>query len=481
MQSYGEPAPATEPVGAPPGLRIAGESPFEIGRSAALGHGAGIRRTVYMLSRMCRRVPSLGERAIAEGRRLQSCAGEREDGLSAELEGLSRGLGVSRSDLWCARSALESLAAPFCTNFGAESPATEDDKVMLSWNFDAPVILRWLMGGFPFFVRNLKGTLPYLCLGVPSLFGIGILNSEGLCCVVNAVGIQDDGDGMSPFELNNLVMENSSAVAEAEGIFKRGPRQATRAMLVGMLMNWNMIWGDRNRGLSVFEYSHNHFHRERATREGVIASANHHQFLDRSLSGSFDPTTQELIAGSYSRLARMWSLLERFRGAIGPQAAKQITSDHIPDYSLLADFGIKGEWWEEKQDDSTISAHAWNLKAHLLSGDFGAAIRELGISTTLYSIQVQPGDMTVWFTRGHPCRNPTVPVYWGRLLGADITRKMDALPPGSAGRERVAAAPKGIFRKDAGPLERSLARAWYGIIGSIESGSFRKAEGATRR
>jgi hypothetical protein len=55
--------------------------------------------------------------------------------------------------------------------------------------------------------------------------------------------------------------------------------------------------------------SHNHMEVARAAdRGGVLASTNHHQFLDRKLSGGADPITEPLIAGSFARLARMWEL-----------------------------------------------------------------------------------------------------------------------------------------------------------------------------
>jgi len=376
-------------------------------------------------------------------------------------------------DLVAARSIMESIILPQCTNFGAVAPATREGDVLVSWNFDASVVLKFLMGRFPFFVQEVEGTIPYLCLGVPGLFGIGILNAQGLCCVVNAVGVTDGGAGISPFELNHQAMESCSTVKEAAQVFQENPRQTTRSMALGMLMNWNMIWADREGSLAVLEYSHNHFHRQDAGEEGFVASANHHQFLDRTRSGSFDPLSQAMIAGSYSRLGRMWALLREHHGRIDPLVAKLIVSDHLPDYSLLEEFGIKGEWWEDKPDDATICAHSWNLKKHLLKGEVFAAMEENSWSTTLYSLQIQPLTHTVWFANGHPCRNPSQPFCWAKELGVSEAT-VDRVPAAAYRFEPRKHLHRGaMFRRDARPLRSLLTRIWFIVIKVVEGVAFR--------
>ena len=429
---------------------------------------------VKFLAHWSQRNPEAREQAVLEARRRRRLLAVRSGDRAREMEGLARGLSMSVDDLWVARSLLEAMVLPQCTNFGAVSPATKNGEVLISWNFDASLLLKLLMGSFPFFVQEVAGTIPYLCLGVPGLFGIGILNAEGLGCVVNAVGVTDGGEGISPFELNHQAMERCTTVKEAARIFRDNPRQTTRSMVFGLLMNWNMIWADRDGGLSVLEYSHNHFHEQEAGQEGIIASANHHQFLDRAKSGSFDPTGQAMITGSYSRLARMWALLREYQGRIDPMVAKVIVSDHLPDYSLLQEYGITGEWWQDKPDDGTICAHSWNLKKHLLKGEVFAALEENSWSTTLYSLQIQPLTHTVWFTNGHPCRKPSRPFGWARLLGA--ADEAPALAPAAAclPRPRKQLDRGDMFRRDAGPFRAFLAKVWFALIKVVEGAAFRK-------
>lgn len=453
-------------------VKLTGDDPLKTGKNAASLAGKRIIFVLKVLSHLAKRLSPRYMETLK--RQLTRAYRDKEHARTKELEaeGLARALGVSPEDITWSRKILESLILPACTNFGAVPPATAGGDIIISWNFDAPYIFRILMGSFPLFVREIKGTIPYLCLGVPGLFGIGILNAQGLSCVVNAVGLRDDGPGMSPFELNNTAMETCSTVREAKSIFTENPRQATCAMTLGMLMNWNMIWADKESSLSVFEYSHNHFHEEKAAGDGIIASANHHQFLDRNLTGSFDPETWSPISGSYSRLSRMWRLLRENKGRIDEIRAKEITSDHIPDYTLLDTFGIKREWWEKRIDNSTICAHAWNFFDHLKRLELEAAFLEISMSTTLYSIQIQPLKLTTWLTTGHPCRNDPVPIDWGEILGSKVEHTNFEVREESPHKLRRRSARSDIFRSELSATEKALNRAWYAFTKTVEKSNF---------
>lgn len=444
---------------------VRGKDRFALGVEAARVSGARTRAVIKVLSGLARRDPSILEAART---------GTAPDaGTLAEVEGASRALSLASDDLLSARRLAQSITMAGCTNFGAVGEATEDGSVMTSWNFDVAPFFRQMMGRFPLFVRELPGAIPYLAMGVPALFGIGVMNAEGLSCVVNAVGLTDDGAGLTPFELNNRAMETCTRVSEASRVFADGPRQALKAITMGILMNWNTIWADREGNLSLFESSHNYFNEHDAAAECSIASANHHQFLDRALSGGVDPVTQPLIAGSFSRLGRMYTLLEEHRGRIGPMVVKQMVSDHMADYSLLADYGIEREWWQERVDDGTICAHAWNVKKHLAAGRMRAAWDEVSFSTTVYSFQLQPLSMTSWFTDGHPCKNDAIPVYWGRLLGNDTDRYPGALDPDELFGAKRQTVRRLIFSDSASGIEGALGRAWMAVSRWAESVNFK--------
>ncbi|MHB8894096.1 MAG: carcinine hydrolase/isopenicillin-N N-acyltransferase family protein [Candidatus Geothermincolia bacterium] len=449
-------------------LVVRGKDRFELGREAARVSGRRTKVIVKALAQWAKAHPTVLDEIGRPG-----LAG-LEPAARMELEGAAGALCLADDDLLAARRVFESMAQTACTNFGAVGPATEDGGEMLSWNMDLPPYFWVLLGRFPLFVRDLDGYIPYVCFGVPALMGIGVMNVEGLTCVVNAVGMTDEGEGMSAYELNNTAMETCSTVDEAAKVYQQGPRGVIKGMTFALLMNFNTIWTDRAGNLSLFEYSHNYFHEEKAGGKSTIASTNHHQFIDRSLDGSFDPSTQKLITGSFARLGRMYALLDEYRGRIGPEVARKIVSDHTPDYSLLEEFGIKPEWWEGKIDDSTICAHAWNLKKHLLRGEFAEASMEVGFSTTMYSMQYQPHKMTSWFALGHPCKNPVVPIYWGNLLGSDAERYPGALEPHEVFRSRRETVRGSGFRRDATGCAGALGRAWVAITRAAEKPNFKE-------
>lgn len=444
---------------------VYGNDRLEMGRSEAAAAGPRIRSISRWLARRARRHPDGLDSLLAEVRRTLRHA---TTGSRLELEGIARALSMHPHDVLCAKLAAQSTALPGCTNFGTVGPATADGNPLVSWNFDVSPVFRLFMGSFPLFVRHLKGTTPYVCFGVPALYGIGILNASGLTSVVNAMSLTDEGDGISPFELNNTAMESCASVDEAEQVFRAGPRKVLRALSAGVLMNWNTIWADGSGALSVFEYTHRDFHREDAGEDGVIASANHHQFMDPALSTCPGPDVVDWLHGSYSRLARMWALLRQWKGRIDPVVAKTIVSDHVPDYSTLGGYGIERQWWQEKLDDSTICAHNWNWKRHLLAGELSLAYEEASVSWTVFSLQIQPSDMTVWLTDGHPCRNRAVPVYFGEALGNDAPPLQGALVPALAGRERSQETMWGLFRTGMSPLEAAITRVWMGYVAGTE-------------
>ena len=78
-------------------------------------------------------------------------------------------------------------------------------------------------------------------------------------------------------------------------------------------MNLNCIWGDLNGSGLAIEHSANHIEYH-GDENGILAITNHHQFLDRRLTGSPDPDRQAAIAGSFCRLGRMWNLLREHYG-----------------------------------------------------------------------------------------------------------------------------------------------------------------------
>ena len=395
-----------------------------LARSASLlaGHNAGYSAT---MDKAKRHLALLAEHYPAQRER---------------LTGLARALGSDLREVTASALALAALPGTGCTNFAAVPPATSDGKVYVSWNFDLSPFIRLLIGRMPLYVRDIAGSKPYLCLGMPVLFGIGVMNGDGLCSCVNSVGAMDGGEGLTFFELNNLAMETQSTVDGAVSVWKDNPREVLPGMAVAIIMNANNIFADMNGDAAVIEHSHHHMAVEKAAQHGgVVASANHHQFLDRSLSGGADPRIEPIIAGSFARLARMWELLELFRGNIDRGTIRIITTDHGLNYSTLAAFGIQPDAYGERVDDATICCHPWNFFHHLRRREFLEAMVEMNIARTLNSILMDPMRCTVYITPGNPCRKQYVPMWLGdalRMEWADRAREEIDYMPGWKPRMR---------------------------------------------
>lgn len=411
-------------------LVIEAKSDFDYGRQVGVRFGPVYRR---LISRTRPLSP--------EGLRRRRAA--LEDGYPRALErmeGLARATGLEQERILSAGPG-NPLRMAGCTNFAAVPPATLDGQSYVSWNLDLPGFFRQVIGRFPLYVRRIDGCKPYLCMGAPLLFGIGVMNTDGLCAAINAVGMTDGGEGLTAFELNNLYMESCSTVEEALAAAESNPRQVIPGIMASTLLNANTLLADVTGEAALLEYGHNHLRATRAADHGgVLASANHHQFLDRGLTGSPDPIIEPAIAGSYARLARMWELLGIYQGSIGPAVAQVITSDHGANYDTLKEFGLERAWYEERVDDSTICAHPWNFRRHLCRGEVEEAFTERLISMTLYRFLMQPGRCTVWFGRGYPCRGQYRPLWLGDLLemtGADKARgELDYEPAATSFRKR---------------------------------------------
>jgi hypothetical protein len=418
---------------------------FQAGRQAHRAYRFFLKNAFRLMGKLG---TTAGE-ARVRARRHAKILAERYPVQLDRVKGLSRALGFEEWELLSAGLFASSLPGTGCTNFAAVPPATRNGKIYVSWNFDLSPLFRLLLGKIPLYVRDVPGSKPYLCLGLPVLFGIGIMNGDGLCSCVNSVGAMDGGEGLTFFELNNLAMETCSTVDGAVEVWRRNPREVVPGLAAAIIMNANSIFADTAGNAVVIEHSHNFMAVERASDHGgVLASANHHQFLDRALSGGADPIKEPLIAGSFARLARMWELLEMFRGEIDLNVIRIITTDHGLNYSTLEEFGIKRDPYGERVDDATICCHPWNFFRHIRRLEILDALVELNVAMTLNNLVMDPLRCTVYVTPGRPCRKLPVPLWvgdalrmeWADRARGEIDYRPDRVP-------RITPRRSGIFRR----------------------------------
>lgn len=406
---------------------------------------------------------------------------ERYPAHLERVVGLSRALGLEGEEVVAGSLAISSAMKAACTNFAAVPPATRDGQVYVSWNLDLSPFFRLLVGRMPLYIRDVRGSKPYVCMGWPVLFGVGVMNGDGLSSCVNSVGATDSGEGLTFFELNNLAMETQSTVEGTVGVWRDNPREVVPGLAIAIIMNSNSIFADMNGDAAVIEHSHNHMAVEKAADHGgVLASANHHQFLDRSLSGGADPSIEPLIAGSFARLDRMWELLETFRGDIETRTIKLIVSDHGLNYESLKEYGMDREWYEERVDDATICCHPWNFFRHLRRFELEEALVEFNTAKTLNSILMDPGRCTIYLTLGNPCRRQYIPIWLGdalRMEWADKARgEIDYRPGFSLEAHGVK---RGVFMRPrptaASELLRSVGISLFGALDRMMSGRIAQA------
>jgi hypothetical protein len=299
----------------------------------------------------------------------------------------------------------------FCTNSFCAPPATKDGEVYLSWNMDifgATKILRYLP---VIYVASFPESYKYVCFGIPILFGLGVLNEKGVSFVPTAVGIKDGGgDGLLDFEFNNLCMETCDNVSDIIKTYKTKPRYSFPGLGAGIFLNYNCIWGDVEGNGVAIEHSSNHITFKYA-EDGILAIANHHQFLDRNLTGSTDPNQQPAISGSYCRLGRMWNLLKQKNGNIDLQVLKEILSDHKLEIEHLKNYN-----YEEPIDDATICGHYWNIKNYIKERKFKKAYEAYIMGKTIMCWIIQPKKFTIWLCRGNPCNKPFLPMCFKQIF-----------------------------------------------------------------
>ena len=122
-----------------------------------------------------------------------------------------------------------------------------------------------------------------------------------MCCFFFQAedGIRDAQESRGLGDVYKRQMESQSTVDGAVSVWNDNPREVVPGLAIAIIMNANNIFADMNGDAVVIEHSHNHMAVENAADHGgVLASANHHQFLDRTLSGGADP----LSAVSYTHL-----------------------------------------------------------------------------------------------------------------------------------------------------------------------------------
>ncbi len=375
------------------------------------------------------------------------------------LKGLAASLGTSVENLQAISIYLSKVIMGGCTASFCAPPATKDGEVYLSWNVDFFKAAEIIGKFFIFYISEIPGYNRYVAFGIPCLFGLHLLNEFGLSCVGAAVGLKDGGGkGLMDTEISNLCMEKCHDVSEVLNTYKNTKLYSFPGISGGMVLNLNFIWGDRaGNGLAI-EHSSNYIHYEYA-KDGILAIANHHQFINRKLTGSPDPNELPGISGSFCRLGRMWKLLRENKGNIDLSILKRVMGDHNLEIEHIKDYNYR-----EPVDDGTICVHYWNIPRYLKERRFKRAIEAYFMGKTIASVVIQPKSLIINRCSGNPCHRPYRPICFKPIF-EDIKYPNLSMKVGTKLNTRILK-PYGI-RKIKDFIFRYFFKKWFIIMGTI--------------
>lgn len=362
------------------------------------------------------------------------------------LEGIAQGSGVGIEDL--------TLVSMFLTKFNcaqsvSASPATKDDAVFLSWNLDLVNIAKPLFA-FPLLsVTHPEQGHKTLVLGIPYVFGVGLMNEKGLSLAAASITVSDSGEGLTPFELSLLIMERCQSVKEAVGLLETVPRFSTDDYFWGNFTNWSFSLADAQGGIGTVEFTA-HFIASAFGDRGILARANCYDYLPSELTTCspenplFQETDLYAAFGSMAREARMYELLRLHYGKITLQDVQSFTADINGGKPFL---GVpSGSWW-------TIERHTHTLQEEInqpAGVPYVPFLDDLLQVSTTVGFVMEPKQRTVWVALGHPSQVPYLPVNLGTLLTG----------PNSPS-PNLQGSPRNAYR---------VMNAWVGLVTEVFSG-----------
>jgi len=337
------------------------------------------------------------------------------------LKGLSQALDMPLVEVVAASIYMPSFLLRGCTTSVSAPPATQDGQVYLSWNVDIWATLKLLVTGMDlplFTVTDIPGHNKYITFGIPLMAGIGVLNDKGLALVGNAVLVGDEGDGLTALEIPNMVMERCSTAEEAAKLIESLERFSSSSF---SLFNLNYLFADAEGGIASIEATHNYF-AVNCGEDGILAQANHHQWLDRSLTGA-PGSGPDGYPSSWIRAERMRELLRENHGSIDLEKVKSFTADieNGVEIGSLRQGGYNSIsrtmfplGWLDYYQGSLTGKYMHEGKPAVL-----ADLVILGPDQTNVALIIEPKDKIIWWCPGWPACFDYYPVYCAGLLGVE--------------------------------------------------------------
>ena len=338
-----------------------------------------------------------------------------------KLKGLSQALDMPLVEVVAVSMHMPSLLLQGCTTSASAPPATQDDQVYLSWNLDIWAALKVLVTGMDlplFTVTDIPGRNKYITFGIPLIAGIGVLNDKGLALVGNAVSVKDEGEGLTILEIPNMVMEKCSTVGEAAKLIQGLSRFSSSSF---SLFNMNYLFADAKGGIASIESTHDYFAVSYG-EGGILAQGNHHQWLDRGLTGA-PSSGPDGYPSSWIRTERMWKLLRDNHNSIDLGRVKSFTADvangveigpiRQGGYNSISRTMLPLGWLDYYWGSFT-GKYMHEGKPAVL-----ADLVIFGPDQTNVALVIEPKNKVIWWCPGWPACLDYYPIYCASLLGVE--------------------------------------------------------------
>jgi hypothetical protein len=354
-------------------------------------------------------------RALAMAQRHQATLTEYFPEQLERLRGMSMALSIDPVEAIALSMFLNK--GQQCAQGASAPPATKDNQVYLTWNFET------LMAARPLFILPLfsivenPGVYKFCFLGLPYFFGVPLMNEKGLSLSAASMTINEDGEGLTPFELAVFVMERAANVNEAVEISRTMPRYSTSDIYWGNWMNWSFTLADAEDNVATVEMTTSLFEAITPANK-IVARANHYDYLPDEMTTCYPLAPQyskdEATAcfGSRMRASRMWSLLEDNYGNINLELAKTFPADIHGGETFMG--RPSGTWWTIERHSYTIprDQYVWNDVPYNPTSDISYVIEQ-------FNLVYEPKRRILWWASGHASRGYFTPIFLAPYFGVE--------------------------------------------------------------
>lgn len=315
-----------------------------------------------------------------------------------ELRGVSTSTGITIQHLIAIQYMLYSVCLGECTIALATGTATKDNQTFLLFNMDSSVetmkewfvstLLHRLYSMVWWVVRIRTMDYAYAFWGIPVILEYPFLNEKGLgwgspgtVFTDNESRPIDEGPGMPTMMLETFAMMTCKNVSEVACLYRETERASPKKdAWPHMYDSSSSCFCDSNGGILCIEQTHQYILTVfgnstdiTGARAGILWHANHHQWLDPSLTGSVYPNE---YPSSALRAERTKELLLDEYGNITLDVCKRISRDH--------DAGFD----PREKDSGDICRHPDTHTSKI----------------TAFSWIIMPKEMTVYWTHTAPCK-----------------------------------------------------------------------------